>query len=241
MSSQAPRTRDRNRTRSKIVGAARAEFAAKGYSGARMEQIAERAGVNKELIYHYFRGKESLFEEVRSEQLAEAEADHLVPQSPLLDGSQDLSEIFAWRFRRMLGDLEWIRLLTWEAVQTDMVQPPNEDARRTTIREAINALKGAQNNGLIPADLDPQLLQLAVFALATYPLAFSQITLMTTGMSAADKRFQTKWTAFLRQLGERVLLKPAANAGTVKRRSPQKRAVNRKHRGLHRKISKEAK
>jgi AcrR family transcriptional regulator len=199
------RTRDRETTRSKIVAAARAEFAERGYSGARMEQIAERARINKELIYHYFRGKEHLFEEVRSRQLADAEAGNAVTPNPLVDRSQKLSELFAWRFQRMLGDLEWIKLLTWEAVQTDIGPPPNEDARRATIKEAVAAIKKAQNEGLVPADFDPRLLQLAVFALATYPLAFPQITSMTTGMSVSDKRFHAAWNSFLRQLGAQLL------------------------------------
>jgi AcrR family transcriptional regulator len=205
------RTRNRERTRGSIVAAARAEFAARGYSGARMEQIAQRAGVKKELIYHYFRGKEQLFEEVRTEQLADAEAGHALPQSPLADRSQDLSSLFAWRFNRMLGDLEWVKLLTWEAVQTDVAPPPNEDNRRATIRQSIAAIKAAQKDGSLPEDLDPRFLQLAMFALATYPLAFSQITTMTTGLAASDKRFQTAWTGFLQQLGARLLSSPATN------------------------------
>lgn len=217
--SARPRIRDRERTRSKIVAAARAEFAAKGYSGARMEQIAERAGINTELIYHYFRGKEGLFEEVRSELRADAEAGAAIPQSPLIARSGQPSELFAWRFQRMLADLEWIKLLTWEAAQGDVA--PNEDARRATIKKAVATIKKAQKQALVPAGLDPRLLQLAVFALATYPLAFSQITSMTTGMSASDERFHAAWTSFLRQLGARLL--SPSGARVSKTRSAAKR------------------
>jgi TetR/AcrR family transcriptional regulator len=209
--SRTARKRDAQKSRRKIVLAARAEFAAKGYAGARMEQIADRAEVKKELIYHYFRGKEHLFEEVRAEQLADVEQHHEIPHNPLLDDSHSAAEMFAWRFRRMLGDVEWVKLLTWEAVQTEVAPPPNEEARRATIKDAVDLVKEAQRHGRIPADLNPQLLQLAIFALATYPLAFSQITQMTTGLSALDKRFQSAWTSFLRKLGERVLsTEPAA-------------------------------
>jgi TetR/AcrR family transcriptional regulator len=211
------RTRNRERTRGSIVAAARAEFASRGYSGARMEQIAQRAGVKKELIYHYFRSKEALFEEVRTSQLADAEADHALPQSPLADRTQDASSLFAWRFNRMLGDLEWIKLLTWEAVQTDVAPPPNEEGRRATIRKSIAAIKAAQKDGLLPADFDARFLQLSMFALATYPLAFAQITAMTTGMAASDKRFQKAWTGFLQQLGERLLSPTAARPGAALR------------------------
>ena len=47
--------------RSDILRRGDAEFAAYGLGGARMDRIAERAGVNKRLIYYYFENKESLF------------------------------------------------------------------------------------------------------------------------------------------------------------------------------------
>ena len=46
--------RDPERTRAAILGAAQREFAARGLSGARVDEIARRAGANKRMIYHYF-------------------------------------------------------------------------------------------------------------------------------------------------------------------------------------------
>ena len=55
------RPRDADRSQKDILDAALAEFAEHGLGGARMDRIAERAGVNKRLIYYYFENKESLF------------------------------------------------------------------------------------------------------------------------------------------------------------------------------------
>lgn len=44
-----------------ILAAARSEFAAKGLTGARVNVIAARAGVNKQLIYYYFGSKDDLY------------------------------------------------------------------------------------------------------------------------------------------------------------------------------------
>ena len=55
------RPRDADRSQKDILDAALAEFAEHGLGGARMDRIAERAGVNKRLIYYYFESKESLF------------------------------------------------------------------------------------------------------------------------------------------------------------------------------------
>lgn len=45
-----------------ILEAALEEFAARGYAGARMATVAQRAGVAKGLIYHYFPSKAALFQ-----------------------------------------------------------------------------------------------------------------------------------------------------------------------------------
>lgn len=47
--------------REAILAAARQEFSAKGAAGARVNEIAERSGVNKQLIYYYFGNKEGLY------------------------------------------------------------------------------------------------------------------------------------------------------------------------------------
>lgn len=51
-------------TEEKIFVAALEEFSRKGRSGARMQDIADRAGINKALIHYYFRSKDKLYEEV---------------------------------------------------------------------------------------------------------------------------------------------------------------------------------
>jgi AcrR family transcriptional regulator len=58
------RQRDADRSQSTILAAARDEFAEYGLGGARMDRIAERAGLNKRLIYYYFEDKETLFQAV---------------------------------------------------------------------------------------------------------------------------------------------------------------------------------
>lgn len=54
-------------TEQKILQAARAVFVRRGTSGARMQEIAEEAGVNQALLHYYFRSKEKLSEAVFSE------------------------------------------------------------------------------------------------------------------------------------------------------------------------------
>ena len=54
---------DKN-TEQKILEAARTVFVKKGFDGARMQEIADEASINKALLHYYFRNKERLFESV---------------------------------------------------------------------------------------------------------------------------------------------------------------------------------
>lgn len=64
-----PVKRDPERTQARILQAATVEFAAKGYSGARTEQIAKRAKSNIRMLYHYHGGKDALYIRVLEEVL----------------------------------------------------------------------------------------------------------------------------------------------------------------------------
>lgn len=58
--SAATNARMRDAAREKIIAASLEAFAARGFDGAAVKEIAERAGVSKGLPYHYFKSKEAL-------------------------------------------------------------------------------------------------------------------------------------------------------------------------------------
>src|SRR5690349_17975380 len=59
--------------RADIIAAAELEFSSAGYSGGRIERIAANAGVNKQLLFHYFDSKDGLFIVALEALLARAE------------------------------------------------------------------------------------------------------------------------------------------------------------------------
>jgi AcrR family transcriptional regulator len=63
MNSKKINEKDDN-TRKKILDTAAALFAQKGYDGSRVDEISERIGVTKALIYYYFESKEKILEEI---------------------------------------------------------------------------------------------------------------------------------------------------------------------------------
>jgi AcrR family transcriptional regulator len=75
--SKTPKPRDPAKTRARILKVATAEFAAKGYSGARTEYIARRAQTNIRMLYHYFGGKDALYVCVLEEALSQLRHEEL--------------------------------------------------------------------------------------------------------------------------------------------------------------------
>ncbi len=57
------KNKDKN-TEEQILYAAKIVFQAKGMDGARMQEIADKAGINKAMLHYYYRSKQLLFEAV---------------------------------------------------------------------------------------------------------------------------------------------------------------------------------
>lgn len=77
-------------TLNRLSASARENFALKGLAGARIEDIAREAGVTKQLVYHYYGSKVSLFSTVLEDaskqimgELIELDIDNLTPQDAL--------------------------------------------------------------------------------------------------------------------------------------------------------------
>ena len=95
--------------RDRIFQQALKEFSKNGYAGARVDRIAKRARVNKQLIYYYFESKENLFRVVIE---SVWETPQVVQQAPLEAGD-------AVRFwsRFYIHYPDWARLLLWEGLE----------------------------------------------------------------------------------------------------------------------------
>ncbi|HEY0121877.1 MAG TPA: TetR/AcrR family transcriptional regulator [Rhizobium sp.] len=114
---ERPRLRDAERTSKAILAAATKEFAERGYGGARVDAIAERAKINKRMLYHYFGGKDALYVAVLEGSYvairsAESRLD-LSHRSPT-EGMRELV-IFTWKY--FLDHPEFLGILSTENMQ----------------------------------------------------------------------------------------------------------------------------
>jgi len=107
-------SRDPESTSAAILAAAVDEFTERGYEGARVDNIADRAGVNKRMLYHYFGNKQALYVAVlEGSYTAIRSAEHglhLSDRDPV-EGISDLV-LFTWRY--YLAHPEFLSLLNTE-------------------------------------------------------------------------------------------------------------------------------
>lgn len=110
------RRRDAERTRAEILTEATAEFADRGYDGARVDEIAARTSTTKRMIYYYFGGKRQLYVaslESAYARIREAEqqvnVDHLEPA----DAIRRIAEV---TFDHHEANPDFIRLVSIENI-----------------------------------------------------------------------------------------------------------------------------
>lgn len=164
--------------RQAILAAAEEAFASKGFSGARVDEIAERAGYNKSLIFQYFENKLSLYREViacargNMEDLWTRSIFGIVADEGPLDAAlarQFIREGVSAAFDSMVNRPNLRRILAWEAAEgwvTYRSLMGVHQGMQQKARIAMTFVERAQQAGYIRADIDPPLLYAIVWGLA---------------------------------------------------------------------------
>jgi TetR/AcrR family transcriptional regulator len=184
--------RNPERTRGLILTAAFAEFSQNGLAGARVDLVARRAGVNKRMLYHYFTDKHGLFREVIRRRMTDR-------TRWLSAAPEDPAEMAHYWYSLMWNDLDWIRLLEWEALEIAESDIIAEEKRQEVFQNALERIQEGQRNGLIAAHYDPAQVLLSIMAITSFPLAFPQLTKMVTGFSISSEEFHRSRLKFLKQ------------------------------------------
>ena len=195
--------RDPDRTRQRILDAALKEFSARGFAGARVGGIARRAKVNKRMLYHYYGNKEGLFRAVLRHKISDRRS-RIEAQMPESDTASSLP---LW-FRQNCRDIDWVRLLAWESLQTDDDRVLDEQERRRLALQAIARVKQKQVAGRLRKDVSAVHLQLAKVSLTMFPMALPQIARLILGCSPHNARFQGEYAQFLETIS--AAFRPAA-------------------------------
>ncbi|WP_338563649.1 TetR/AcrR family transcriptional regulator [Erwinia sp. E_sp_B04_7] len=111
------RVKDKNESADKqvrILEAARAEFAEKGFDGARVDSIALRAEANKQLIYYYFTNKDVLFTRVLEDAYRDIREHEAALSLDAIPASEAILKLVEFTWHYYLKNPEFIRLLNSE-------------------------------------------------------------------------------------------------------------------------------
>src|SRR5258706_4840153 len=160
-----PNSRDPERTRQKILGAATDEFARYGLGGARVDRIAARAGTNKRMLYYYYRDKDNLFlaalegcyARIRAAE-RELDLEHLAPRAALARLVQ-----FTWDY--FLEHPEFMTLLNSENLHKGrhVRRSPRVPQLHSPLVETLRAiLKRGERAGVFRRGVDPVQLYISI-------------------------------------------------------------------------------
>jgi AcrR family transcriptional regulator len=155
-------------TRERILGAAIEEFAAHGYAGARIARIASGARANKERIYHHYGSKEGLFEAALDEAMRQ-----IVAAEPF--NAEDLGAYVGSMLAFHRANPELLRLLLAEGE----VRRPAE--RRAHYAWRAEAVRRAQDAGILRAGVDPRVVVFLVLAAVVTAEALPGVTELLLG------------------------------------------------------------
>jgi len=158
------RPRDADATRAILLEAATAVFSEHGFAGARVDEIARRAGVNKALIYAYYGHKGGLYRAVLSSRLATPLSS--VALGPDFDPLQGLEEVVREYFRVPLEDRAFARLLAWDLLSAGRRRRALVEVARPALDLIAALARRARDSGALRDGVDSKLFRRAVVALA---------------------------------------------------------------------------
>jgi len=165
------RPRNAQSTRDRILKIATKEFAAHGYDGARIDAIVARCKISKNLIYHYFAGKEALFIEV----IEEAYGAMRERQNELAMSGEnpeaDMRDLVTKTIQHFIDQPDLLRLLSTENlhkavhIRKSKKIPAMFNPLRTTLAEVLDKGKA---QGVFRRDADWVDLYVSISGLGAY-------------------------------------------------------------------------
>lgn len=108
------RPRDSEKSREDILNAAEQEFADKGIYGARVDEIAAKANINKRMIYEYFGNKEELYKAVLAKSYSRLGQKEFLLLSEDIGTVEAIKRIIVLYFEFLRDNPTYVNLIQWE-------------------------------------------------------------------------------------------------------------------------------
>jgi TetR/AcrR family transcriptional regulator len=153
----------------KIMEAAKQVFHKRGYFGARMQDIADEAGINKAMLHYYFRSKDNIFEAVFQEAIGKVFGK--IMSSFAIDGSmEEKLEAFADSYIDLLLSEPYIPAFVIHEINHNPERIKRFLSEKITIdpKILVNMINADVAQGKI-RDIDPVQIILTLISSAIFP------------------------------------------------------------------------
>jgi AcrR family transcriptional regulator len=169
----APKARDADLTRRRILAAATAEFGRKGLGGARVDEIARRSRSNQRMIYHYFGSKELLFTAVLEAAYSDIRAAEQKLHLDALDPTEAIATLVRFTWNYYLEHPEFLSLVNSENLHRAR-HLKTSDAIRKMSGKFVHMVKAILDRGVATGEfregIDPVQLNITIAAIGYYYL-----------------------------------------------------------------------
>ena len=167
-------TRDPDATRQAILRAATTEFAQHGLAGARVDRIAERAGVNKRMLYYYFGQKEGLFLAVLEGAYQRIREEEHTLNLARVEPTEAIRRLIAFTWDYYIAHPEFLTLLNTENLYR--ARHLRKSARVRSLHSPFVAtiaevLERGRRAGVFRAGVDPVQLYISIAGLSYFYLS----------------------------------------------------------------------
>lgn len=181
------------RTRERILEAAISAFSDKGYSGARIDEIARRAGANKRMIYHYFGNKDDLFRHVLERTYDDIRAREAELHLDDLDPETGMRRLIEFSFGYYTENPHFISLLNTENLHKAAHLKGSGRVRKKhslLVREIEDLLERGRHAGVFRSDVDPLQLYISIAGLGYFYFSniYTLSTIFGADLDTADAR-----------------------------------------------------
>ena len=165
--------RDPERTRARILEAAKAEFAAHGLGGARVDRIAAQADANKRMLYYYFGNKDDLFLAVLEDAYAHIREAEKALRLTEIDPPEAIRRLVAFTWEYYLEHPEFMTLLN--SANLHRARHLEKSTKVRTIHSPFVAmieeiLERGRKEGVFRAGVDPVQLYISIASLTYFYL-----------------------------------------------------------------------
>jgi TetR/AcrR family transcriptional regulator len=172
-------------TEEKILAAAKKVFLKEGMAGARMQDIADEAGINKAMLHYYFRSKERLFEKIFAEL-----AQHFFPRLiRIFESDESLFrkiELFVTEYIDQMRRTPYLPIFVLNEVnrQPETFIKKMMGNRKPPVKKFIDDVQEEIKKGIIKP-VNPLQLLLNIISLCVFPFVAKPMFQLVTNIDKA--------------------------------------------------------